>query len=164
MVLRARRSCITQHRSVSTALSLTMHVGATPSGPEPSGKNSNIFTVNWKRTHFSCAGAPMSHSSPCAATEWEFSERGSRGKTLLQKGFLPGSSLSETQLIPRPGKLVLSFGRRSSGFHLTHSAERLVPFPGNHKRCRNQEQCHKTHKDVSNKVRPLNCSRQPFRD
>ncbi len=28
-----------QHRSVSSALSLTMHVGATPSGLEPSGKN-----------------------------------------------------------------------------------------------------------------------------
>ena len=27
------------------------------------GKNSNIFTVNWKRTHLSCAGAPMSHFS-----------------------------------------------------------------------------------------------------
>ncbi len=63
---------------------------------------------------------------------------------------------SGSQLIPRPGKLVLSFGRRSSGFHLTHSAERLVPFPGNHKRCRNQEQRHNTHKDVSNKVWPLN--------
>jgi hypothetical protein len=63
VVLRARRSCITQHRSLSTALSLTMHVGATPSGPEPSGKNSNIFTVNWKRTDLSCAGAPISHFS-----------------------------------------------------------------------------------------------------
>jgi hypothetical protein len=71
---------------------------------------------------------------------------------------------SGSQFTPRPGKLLLSFGRRSSGFHLTHSAERLVPFPGNHKRCRNQEQCHNTHKDVSNKVWPLNCSGQPFRD
>ena len=28
-----------------------------------SGKNSNIFTVNWKRTDLSCAGAPMTHFS-----------------------------------------------------------------------------------------------------
>ncbi len=31
--------------------------------PEPSGKNPNIFTVNWKCTHLSCAGAQMSHFS-----------------------------------------------------------------------------------------------------
>jgi hypothetical protein len=30
------------HRGVSRAVSLKMHVGATPSGPEPSAKNSNI--------------------------------------------------------------------------------------------------------------------------
>ncbi len=40
-VLRARRACITQHRSLSRAPSLTMHVGATPSGPGPFGKDSN---------------------------------------------------------------------------------------------------------------------------
>jgi hypothetical protein len=42
MVLRARRLCISGHPDVSRALSLKMHVGATPSGPDPSGKNSNI--------------------------------------------------------------------------------------------------------------------------
>ena len=36
MVLRARRSCIIGHRAGSKALALTMHVGATPSGPGPS--------------------------------------------------------------------------------------------------------------------------------
>jgi hypothetical protein len=41
-VLRARRSCIMQHRGVSTALSFPMPVGTTPSGPDPSAKNSNI--------------------------------------------------------------------------------------------------------------------------
>ena len=51
-VLRARRACITQHRGLSTALSLAMHIGATPSGPEPSGKNfhmasgsTNVFAL-----------------------------------------------------------------------------------------------------------------------
>jgi hypothetical protein len=34
-VLRARRPCIMQHRGVSTALSFTMPIGATPSGPAP---------------------------------------------------------------------------------------------------------------------------------
>ena len=42
MVLRARRLCISGHPGVSRAVSLKMHVGATPSGPGPSGKNSNI--------------------------------------------------------------------------------------------------------------------------
>ncbi len=36
VVLRARRLCITGHRSVPTALSIKMHVGTTPSGPDPS--------------------------------------------------------------------------------------------------------------------------------
>ena len=76
VVLRARRACITQHRSVSRAPSLTMHVAATPSGLEPSGKNSNIFTVNWKRTDLSCAGAPMSHfSSLCRNRMGVFGKR-----------------------------------------------------------------------------------------
>ena len=34
-VLRARRPCISGHRSVSRAVSLKMHVGSTPSGPAP---------------------------------------------------------------------------------------------------------------------------------
>jgi hypothetical protein len=63
-VLRSRRTCITRHRIVSMALSLTTHVGATPSGPEPSGKNSNIFNVKWKFTDLSCADAQISHSCP----------------------------------------------------------------------------------------------------
>ncbi len=42
LVLRARRACIREHRSLSRALSLKVHVGSTPSGPGLSGKNSNI--------------------------------------------------------------------------------------------------------------------------
>jgi hypothetical protein len=41
VVLRARRSCIIGHRAGSKALAFKMHVGATPSGPGPSAKNSN---------------------------------------------------------------------------------------------------------------------------
>jgi hypothetical protein len=36
VVLRARRSCITEHRAISKALSIKMHDGPTPSGPGPS--------------------------------------------------------------------------------------------------------------------------------
>jgi hypothetical protein len=45
VVLRARRLCISGHRSVSRDVGLKMHVGATPSGPGLSGKNSNWLAV-----------------------------------------------------------------------------------------------------------------------
>ena len=102
VALRARRACITQYRSLSAALSPTMHVGATPSGPEPSGKNSNIFTVG--NAPICRVRTPKSViSPPYAATIWEFSERGSRGKTLLQKGFPPDGPLSESHSCPTNG-------------------------------------------------------------
>ena len=62
------------------------------SGPEPSGKNSNIFTVNWKRTDWSCAGAPMSHfSSLCRNRMGVFGKR-VQGENPFAKGFSPWQS------------------------------------------------------------------------
>ncbi len=99
-VLRARRTCITQNRSVSRAPRLTMHVGATPSGPEPSGNPAFcaglIFSPLTGNLPICRVRAPQSAiSPPCAATGWEFSERGSRGnpaKRGVAKGFSPWQS------------------------------------------------------------------------
>jgi hypothetical protein len=98
LVLRARRTCITQHRGVSKAPSITMHVGATPSGPEPSGKNSNIFTINWRCPYLSCAGAQISHFSSLRRNHlvprFAGFGKGVKGEPRetagLQKGFLLG--------------------------------------------------------------------------
>src|SRR5271157_5642594 len=47
-LLRARRPCISGHRSVSRALSLKMHVGSTPSGPAPPpARTSILLAVNY---------------------------------------------------------------------------------------------------------------------
>jgi hypothetical protein len=83
VVLRARRACITEHRSISAALSLTMHVGATPSGPEPSGNPAFCAGLIFSRL---AGNAPICRvrtpklviSPLYAATIQEFSERGSR--------------------------------------------------------------------------------------
>jgi hypothetical protein len=62
-VLRARRSCINGHPSVSRSLSLKKHVGFTPSGPGASAKNSNIFKLNWEYADPPYAGdKPRNHS------------------------------------------------------------------------------------------------------
>jgi hypothetical protein len=46
---------MTQHRIVSKVLSLTMHVGPTPSGPEPSGnpaQNAGLYGWRQSKQHF----------------------------------------------------------------------------------------------------------------
>ena len=44
-----------------------------------------------------CGQANQSLKQGYGAIIWEFSERGSRGKTLLQKGFPPGGPLFESR-------------------------------------------------------------------
>jgi len=62
--------------------------------PEPSGKNSNIFRVNWKRTHLSCAGAPMSHFSALRRNRMGVFGKRVQGKNPFAKGFFPWQSSS----------------------------------------------------------------------
>ncbi len=60
-----------------------MHVGATPSGPEPAGKNSNIFTVNWECADLSCAGAQISHFFPLRRNRLEVFGQAAPGFTAV---------------------------------------------------------------------------------
>ena len=45
---------------------LTMYIGTTSDGTEPSDKNSNIVMVGWECTHLSCAALKSLISSPAS--------------------------------------------------------------------------------------------------
>jgi hypothetical protein len=57
--------------------------------PEPSGKNSYIFTVNTKCSDLSCAGAPMSHFSSLRRNRMGVFRKRVQGENPFAKGFSP---------------------------------------------------------------------------
>ena len=69
VVLRARRPCINVHRGISRALTFTMHVGPTPSGPAPPQAKTLIFSQLRGDVPTSCVRPPQL----CAATKWKCS-------------------------------------------------------------------------------------------
>ncbi len=51
-------------------------------------RGTNIFTVNWKRTHLSCAGAPMGHFSSLRRNRMGVFGKGVQGENPFAKGII----------------------------------------------------------------------------